>query len=49
MSERSIRQEGQERSARMLRSAMGADIAEWLGDPTVIEIMLKPWSPSRAR
>ena len=26
----------------MLRSAMGTDIAEWLGDPTVIEIMLNP-------
>lgn len=30
------------RSARMLRTAMGADIARWLKDPTIIEIMLNP-------
>jgi len=31
-----------ERSARMLRTAMGAAIAEWLVEPAVIEIMLNP-------
>ncbi|WP_281822290.1 P-type conjugative transfer ATPase TrbB [Sphingobium sp. BS19] len=30
------------RSARMLRTAMGADIARWLSDPLIIEIMLNP-------
>lgn len=30
------------RSARMLRTAMGADIARWLKDPAIIEIMLNP-------
>lgn len=30
------------RSARMLRTAMGADIARWLTDPAIIEIMLNP-------
>jgi len=30
------------RSARMLRTAMGADIARWLKEPTIIEIMLNP-------
>ncbi|MGQ0278449.1 P-type conjugative transfer ATPase TrbB, partial [Sphingopyxis sp. Q841] len=34
--------EAQQRSARMLRTAMGAAIAEWLGDPEVAEIMLNP-------
>ncbi|QDH33842.1 P-type conjugative transfer ATPase TrbB [Porphyrobacter sp. YT40] len=30
------------RSARMLRTALGADIASWLADDTVIEVMLNP-------
>lgn len=30
------------RGARMLRSALGADIAAWLEDPTVVEVMLNP-------
>lgn len=30
------------RSARMLRTAMGSAIAEWLGNPDVIEVMLNP-------
>ena len=34
--------EARQRSARMLRTAMGAAIAEWLGDPEVAEIMLNP-------
>ncbi|HET6523577.1 P-type conjugative transfer ATPase TrbB [Sphingopyxis sp.] len=36
------RQEAFQRSARMLRSAMGGAIAGWLADPQVIEIMLNP-------
>lgn len=34
--------EVQERGTRMLRSALGDAIAGWLGDPSVIEIMLNP-------
>lgn len=30
------------RSARMLRTALGADIGRWLQDPAVIEVMLNP-------
>ncbi len=30
------------RSTRMLRTAMGGEIAAWLDDPTVVEIMLNP-------
>ena len=30
------------RSARMLRTAMGPQIAAWLDDPSVVEIMLNP-------
>lgn len=30
------------RSARMLRSALGDEIAGWLEDPTVVEVMLNP-------
>lgn len=30
------------RSARMLRTAMGPDIAAWLDDPSVVEVMLNP-------
>ncbi len=37
-----IRLEARHRSARMLRTAMGAAIAEWLTDRDVIEIMLNP-------
>ena len=36
------RSEAQSRSARMLRTALGGAIAEWLADPEVIEIMLNP-------
>jgi len=42
MGAESIRIEAGHRSARMLRTAMGAAIAEWLADPLVIEIMLNP-------
>ncbi|MDT7529017.1 P-type conjugative transfer ATPase TrbB [Sphingopyxis sp. SE2] len=37
-----IRLEAHGRGARMLRTALGGAIAEWLADPTVIEIMLNP-------
>ncbi|MGV3731350.1 MAG: P-type conjugative transfer ATPase TrbB [Sphingopyxis sp.] len=37
-----IRLEACHRSARMLRTAMGGAIAEWLADRDVIEIMLNP-------
>ncbi|MBN8847000.1 MULTISPECIES: P-type conjugative transfer ATPase TrbB [unclassified Sphingomonas] len=37
-----IRSEASARGARMLRTAMGSAIAEWLADPAVIEIMLNP-------
>ena len=30
------------RGARMLRTALGADIADWLEDPSVVEVMLNP-------
>lgn len=36
------RSEAQTRSSRMLRTALGGAIAEWLADPQVIEIMLNP-------
>jgi type IV secretion system protein VirB11 len=36
------RTEAQSRGARMLRTALGGAIAEWLADPEVIEIMLNP-------
>lgn len=37
-----IRAEAHQRSARMLRTALGGRIAEWLADAQVIEIMLNP-------
>lgn len=36
------RTEALNRSSRMLRTALGGAIAEWLADPRVIEIMLNP-------
>jgi type IV secretion system protein VirB11 len=42
MGAESFRIEANCRSARMLRTAMGAAIAEWLADPAVVEIMLNP-------
>lgn len=37
-----IRSERASRSSRMLRTALGSAIAEWLDDPAVIEVMLNP-------
>jgi type IV secretion system protein VirB11 len=37
-----LRNDGQVRSAQMLRTALGAQIAAWLVDPAVVEIMLNP-------
>lgn len=37
-----IRPDPLSRGARMLRTALGAEIAEWLADPRVIEVMLNP-------
>ena len=38
----SARHEAFQRSANMLRTALGGAIAEWLADPSIIEIMLNP-------
>lgn len=37
-----IRSEAFQRGARMLRTALGTAIAEWLEDPVIIEVMLNP-------
>ena len=37
-----IRSERTSRGARMLRTALGSAIADWLDDPVVIEVMLNP-------
>ena len=37
-----IRSEAAARGARMLRTALGPAIAEWLADETIIEVMLNP-------
>lgn len=42
MSSVSARYEAFQRSASMLRTALGGAIAEWLADPAVVEIMLNP-------
>jgi type IV secretion system protein TrbB len=42
MSVISIRSDRASRSSRMLRTALGSAIAEWLDDPAVIEVMLNP-------
>jgi type IV secretion system protein TrbB len=36
------RSEASLRGERMLRSALGSDVADWLADPSVIEVMLNP-------
>ena len=38
----SIQSEARSRSARMLRTALGAGITGWLEDPGVVEVMLNP-------
>jgi len=37
-----LKSEALARSARMLRTALGADVAAWLEDPAVVEVMLNP-------
>ncbi|MBN9505364.1 MAG: P-type conjugative transfer ATPase TrbB [Altererythrobacter sp.] len=37
-----IRSEASARGAKMLRTALGSAIAEWLEDPEIIEVMLNP-------
>ena len=37
-----IRSEASSRGARMLRTALGEEIAAWLEDPSVVEVMLNP-------
>ena len=37
-----IRSEASSRGARMLRTALGGEIAGWLEDPSVVEVMLNP-------
>ena len=36
------KKEATARGARMLRTALGPAIANWLGDPAIVEIMLNP-------
>lgn len=42
MSAMPIRPEASSRSARMLRTALGPEVARWLDEPAVIEVMLNP-------
>ena len=42
MSVISIKSQASSRGARMLRTALGPEIAAWLEDPSVIEVMLNP-------
>ncbi|HJP67675.1 MAG TPA: P-type conjugative transfer ATPase TrbB [Sphingomicrobium sp.] len=42
MSDHAIRSEARLRGAKMLRTALGDAIAQWLDDPQVIEVMLNP-------
>ena len=37
-----LKSEALTRGARMLRTALGADVAAWIEDPAVIEVMLNP-------
>ncbi len=37
-----IRTEAFSRGARMLRTALGCEIARWLEEPAAIEVMLNP-------
>ena len=42
MSVATLHPDASTRGARMLRTALGADVAAWLEDPTVVEVMLNP-------
>ena len=42
MTQSAIRNEVLVRSSRMLRTALGPQIAGWLDDPQVVEVMLNP-------
>ncbi|KCZ51257.1 P-type conjugative transfer ATPase TrbB [Hyphomonas pacifica] len=42
MTVHTFKSEALARSTRMLRTALGADVAAWLEDPTVVEVMLNP-------
>ncbi|MGA7657274.1 MAG: P-type conjugative transfer ATPase TrbB, partial [Methylocella sp.] len=42
MGAHSLRSEAFTRGARMLRTALGPQIAEWLDDESVVEVMLNP-------
>ena len=42
MSVHTFKSEALARGARMLRTALGANVAAWLEDPTVVEVMLNP-------
>ncbi|MEM1381859.1 MAG: ATPase, T2SS/T4P/T4SS family, partial [Pseudomonadota bacterium] len=42
MTVHSLRSEAIERGSRMLRTALGPDVAAWLADPAVVEVMLNP-------
>ena len=37
-----LHNEAHQRGARMLKTALGADIALWLEDPSIVEVMLNP-------
>jgi P-type conjugative transfer ATPase TrbB len=42
MTVHTFKSEALARGARMLRTALGADVAAWLEDPAVVEVMLNP-------
>ena len=42
MSVTTLHPDASTRGARMLRTALGADVAAWLEDATVVEVMLNP-------
>jgi len=42
MTVHSLKSEAVERGSRMLRTALGPDVAGWLSDPAVVEVMLNP-------
>ncbi|WP_151986257.1 P-type conjugative transfer ATPase TrbB [Rhizobium sp. EC-SD404] len=42
MTVQTLKSEAIERGSRMLRTALGPDVATWLTDPAVVEVMLNP-------